>query len=207
MDKYFMWIHYERLHNHNKAKHNKTVCIFLGIYCIKHKFFPADLLCPVHMSTPEHRLTKGSPPPENGISCFDRFITGQYTKVNVLIQISWLKYILHGHGRLGTRHETVPLPEDKMGNTILLIKIPDMGPSESHINITIYIVDDEDQWSPDLRHHHRQAFPHRSTSHSCGVQMPAHCGASCYWRWSSQCRTDPHQPTSDHHLNPCGTPL
>ena len=37
MDKYFMWIHYERLHNHNKAKHNKTVCIFLGIYCIPHQ--------------------------------------------------------------------------------------------------------------------------------------------------------------------------
>ena len=34
MDKYFVWIHYERLHNHNKAKHNKTVCIFLGIYCM-----------------------------------------------------------------------------------------------------------------------------------------------------------------------------
>ena len=34
MDKYFKWIHYERLHNHNKAKHNKTVCIFLGIYCM-----------------------------------------------------------------------------------------------------------------------------------------------------------------------------
>ena len=33
IDKYFMWIHYERLHNHNKAKHNKTVCIFVGIYC------------------------------------------------------------------------------------------------------------------------------------------------------------------------------
>ena len=33
MEKYFMWIHYERLHDHNKAKHNKTVCIFLGIYC------------------------------------------------------------------------------------------------------------------------------------------------------------------------------
>ena len=32
MDKYFMWIHYERLHNHNKAKHNKTVCIFHGIW-------------------------------------------------------------------------------------------------------------------------------------------------------------------------------
>ena len=34
MDKYFMWIHYEWLHNHNKAKHSKTVCIFLGIYCM-----------------------------------------------------------------------------------------------------------------------------------------------------------------------------
>ena len=34
MDKYFMWIHYERLLSHNKAKYNKTVCIFLGIYCI-----------------------------------------------------------------------------------------------------------------------------------------------------------------------------
>ena len=37
MDKYFMWIHYERLHNHNKAKPNKTVCIFLGIYCTPEK--------------------------------------------------------------------------------------------------------------------------------------------------------------------------
>ena len=34
MDKYFMWIHYEWLHNHNKAKHNKTVCTLLGIYCM-----------------------------------------------------------------------------------------------------------------------------------------------------------------------------
>ena len=33
VDKYSIWIHFERLHNHNKAKHNKTVCIFLGIYC------------------------------------------------------------------------------------------------------------------------------------------------------------------------------
>ena len=33
MDKYIMWINYERLHNHNKEKHNKTGCIFLGIYC------------------------------------------------------------------------------------------------------------------------------------------------------------------------------
>ena len=44
MDKYFMWIHYERLHNHNKAKHNKTVCIFLGIYCISIHFFLKKLL-------------------------------------------------------------------------------------------------------------------------------------------------------------------
>ena len=36
MDKYFVGIHYERLHSHNKAKHNKTVCIFLGIYCTLH---------------------------------------------------------------------------------------------------------------------------------------------------------------------------
>ena len=41
MGKYFMWIHYERLHNHNIAKHNKTVCIFLGIYC---KRFKADTI-------------------------------------------------------------------------------------------------------------------------------------------------------------------
>ena len=40
MDKYFMWIHYERLHNHNKAKHNKTMCIFLGIYCITRSCLP-----------------------------------------------------------------------------------------------------------------------------------------------------------------------
>ena len=40
MDKYFMWIHYERLHNHNKAKHNKTVCIFLGIYCTPIRLMP-----------------------------------------------------------------------------------------------------------------------------------------------------------------------
>ena len=33
MSKFIIWIHYGRLHNHNKAKHNNTVCIFLGIYC------------------------------------------------------------------------------------------------------------------------------------------------------------------------------
>ena len=35
MDKYFMWIHYKWLLNHSKAKHNKTVCIFLVIYCMR----------------------------------------------------------------------------------------------------------------------------------------------------------------------------
>ena len=39
MDRYFMLIHYELLHNHNEAKHNKTVCIFLEIYCILRTFF------------------------------------------------------------------------------------------------------------------------------------------------------------------------
>ena len=43
MDKYFMWIHYVRLHNHNKAKHNKTVCIFLGIYCSWQTIFASHL--------------------------------------------------------------------------------------------------------------------------------------------------------------------
>ena len=46
LDKYFMWIHYERLHNHNKAKHNKTVCIFLGIYCISCNIWNALAIYP-----------------------------------------------------------------------------------------------------------------------------------------------------------------
>ena len=48
MDKYFMWIHYERLHNHNKAKHNKTVCIFLGIYCMFHLTAHLGKWCLLH---------------------------------------------------------------------------------------------------------------------------------------------------------------
>ena len=38
MDKYLTWIHYEQLHNHNKAKHNTTVCIFLGMYSTNTKW-------------------------------------------------------------------------------------------------------------------------------------------------------------------------
>ena len=51
MDKYFMWIHYERLHNHNKTKHNKTVCIFLGIYCMNGVILVESLVNNVTAST------------------------------------------------------------------------------------------------------------------------------------------------------------
>ena len=44
MDKYFMWIHYGRLHNHNKAKHNKTVCIFLRICCTSKPRFITSIM-------------------------------------------------------------------------------------------------------------------------------------------------------------------
>ena len=44
IDKYFMWIYYERLHNHNKAKHNNTVCIFFGIYCTPRLWFTVQSL-------------------------------------------------------------------------------------------------------------------------------------------------------------------
>ena len=53
MDKYFMWIHYERLHNHNKANHNKTVCIFLGIYCISNTLFYVTSYVFLDPSTPQ----------------------------------------------------------------------------------------------------------------------------------------------------------
>ena len=58
MDKYFMWIHYERLHDHNKANHNKTVCIFRGIYCIgkvivycRHFVFASHMVYVVYKSS------------------------------------------------------------------------------------------------------------------------------------------------------------
>ena len=72
MDKYFMWTHYERLYNHNKAKHNKTVCIFLGIYCMGNKdSWSWDLCIGVHISItfwhvmpgiiPIHLVSGGTP--------------------------------------------------------------------------------------------------------------------------------------------------
>ena len=45
MDIYFMWIHYERLHNNNKAKHNKTMCIFLAVWCTCNLQLRRCLLC------------------------------------------------------------------------------------------------------------------------------------------------------------------
>ena len=58
MDRYFMWIHYERLHNHNKAKHNKIVCIFLGIYCMwlvsgTYNYIPAHSLHVISYNCPK----------------------------------------------------------------------------------------------------------------------------------------------------------
>ena len=55
MDKYFTWIHYERLHNHNKAKHNKTVCIFLGIYCTVDTDKPISQMPPCTFSVSNKR--------------------------------------------------------------------------------------------------------------------------------------------------------
>ena len=34
MDKYFTWIHYERLHSRGRVERDRAVCVFLGIYCM-----------------------------------------------------------------------------------------------------------------------------------------------------------------------------
>ena len=59
MDKYFMWSHYERLHNHNKAKQNKTVCIFLGIYCTPQTWvtIPGELSKWIFVILRHHRIS------------------------------------------------------------------------------------------------------------------------------------------------------
>ena len=64
MVKYFMWIHYERLHNHNKAKHNKTVCIFLGIYCI-HRWVKEQVN--THHSNPKYNIFVGTFSKKKGV--------------------------------------------------------------------------------------------------------------------------------------------
>ena len=60
MDKYLMWINYERLHNHNKAKHNKTVCIFLGIYCNSRGIYSSARNAWSACMDPAHGLLSGS---------------------------------------------------------------------------------------------------------------------------------------------------
>ena len=61
MDKYFMWIHYERLHNHNKAKHTKTVCIFLGIYCIPLQTVGSNLMAiSTHTGNHQHASNRST---------------------------------------------------------------------------------------------------------------------------------------------------
>ena len=59
MDKYFMWIHHERLHNRNKTKHNKTVCIFLGIYCTYTHGAVRELHCQIGLLWCMHVLIHG----------------------------------------------------------------------------------------------------------------------------------------------------
>ena len=58
MDKYFMWIHYERLHNHNKAKHNKTVCVFLGIYCTATHWDQTQAVCHIWVESMDIKISR-----------------------------------------------------------------------------------------------------------------------------------------------------
>ena len=57
-----IWIYYDRLHNHNKAKHNKTVCIFLGIYCScgwPHHSDETPTLCVTFLPLPTNMINCG----------------------------------------------------------------------------------------------------------------------------------------------------
>ena len=98
MDKYFLWIHYERLHNHNKAKHNKTVCIFLGIYCkdLGHR-------------QPSRRVDIRQASPNIYTNIFPYLQAERYcstaisTRNNCLVMISWI------HIQLLSRCKHVPI--------------------------------------------------------------------------------------------------
>ena len=80
MDKYFMWIHYERLHNHNKAKHNKTVCIFLGICCTSD--WLGVIIIPIQ-TLQIHPIIRYPKQFQTGIS---RKQNGKLFKINVLMK-------------------------------------------------------------------------------------------------------------------------
>ena len=94
MDKYFMWIHYERLHNHNKAKHNNTVCIFLGIYC-------RDL----GLRQPSRRVDIRQASPNIYTNIFPYLQAERYcstaisTRNNCLVMISWIHIQLLSRGK------------------------------------------------------------------------------------------------------------
>ena len=89
MDKYFMWIHYERLHNHNKAKHNKTVCIFLGIYC---KRYPHKLMWSSTKIGPVSQTKFKGISLNQNVNC-QRIFSKQYS-IDMLKLIHNAKYIL-----------------------------------------------------------------------------------------------------------------
>ena len=89
MDKYFIWIHYQRLHNHNKAKHNKTVCIFLGIYCTR---FNNLLSAAIHISLPSF-----------SIAGLDRTSPQLVQFINVVLSWSVHKKASYTHARTHTR--------------------------------------------------------------------------------------------------------
>ena len=106
MDKYFMCIHYERLHNHNKAKRNTTVCIFLGIYCNRVGQWVTRLR---EISGPG-----GSKPP--------RFpwpisIVGDGTTDSLHVWYETVSFVIDncvkGHHKLGKRHK-IGIPQKKM---------------------------------------------------------------------------------------------
>ena len=64
MDRYFMWIHYERLHNHNKAKHNKTYFVGTGIIVqnkirARRDYFVLNILHMILFMEPVHIIYTG----------------------------------------------------------------------------------------------------------------------------------------------------
>ena len=81
MDIYFMWIHYELLHNHNKAKHNKTVYIFLGIYCMPFRV----LLKENHIAVEFHQLMHSAKKCTAGI-------------MHRYMQSAWISYEIRANG-------------------------------------------------------------------------------------------------------------
>ena len=81
MDRYFMWIHYERLHNHNKAKHNKTVCILLEIYCTSHSL----LRLASHTSGNSSQLGTHVSHTKLQALCSGQYCVSSYNTINIIM--------------------------------------------------------------------------------------------------------------------------